>query len=39
MVTIDNRLQCLERGSDIGAVFFDFKKVFDSVPHINYVLK
>ena len=25
LVTIDNWLQCLERGSDIGAVFFDLK--------------
>ena len=39
LVTIDNWLQCLERGSDIGAVFFDFKKAFDSVPHIPLITK
>ena len=26
-------LQHLERGEEIGAVFFDFRKAFDSVPH------
>ena len=25
-------LQHLERGSEVGAVFFDFKKTFDTVP-------
>ena len=26
-------LDILERGMDIGAVFFDITKAFDSVPH------
>ena len=39
LVTTDNWLQCLERGNDIGAVFFDFKKAFDSVPHIPLITK
>ena len=28
-----NWLQLLESGRDVGAIFFDFKKAFDSVPH------
>ena len=39
LVTIDNWLQYLERGCDVGAVFFDFKKAFDSVPHIPLITK
>ena len=31
--TIHNWFEMLEKGSEVGAVFFDFKKVFDSVPH------
>ena len=31
--TTHNWLQLLESGSDVGAIFFDFKKAFDSVPH------
>ena len=31
--TTHNSLQLLESGRDIGAIFFDFKKAFDSVPH------
>ena len=26
-------LSALERGQEIGAVFFDYRKAFDSVPH------
>ena len=37
MATTDNWLQCLERGNDTGAVFFDFKKAFDSVPHMALI--
>ena len=33
METTHNWLQLLESGRDIGAIFFDFKKAFDSVPH------
>ena len=39
LITTDNWLQCLERGNDIGAVFLDFKKAFDSVPHIPLITK
>ena len=28
-----NWFQLLENGNEIGAAFFDFRKVFDSVPH------
>ena len=31
--TTHNWFEILETGSEIGAVFFDFKKAFDSVPH------
>ena len=31
--TIHNWFQLLENGNEIGAVFFDFRKAFDSVPH------
>ena len=31
--TTHNWLQLLESGRDVGAIFFDFKKAFDSVPH------
>ena len=29
----------LESGSEIGAIFFDFKKVFDTVPHLPLLSK
>ena len=31
--TTHNWFEILETGSEVGAVFFDFKKAFDSVPH------
>ena len=31
--TAHNWFQLLEDGNEIGAVFFDFRKAFDSVPH------
>ena len=39
LVTMDKWLQYLERGNDIGAVFFDFRKAFDSVPHAPLITK
>ena len=33
-MTINSWLQQLEQGRDIAAVFFDFMKAFNSVPHI-----
>ncbi len=32
-------LQHLENGSEVGAIFFDFKKVFDRVPHLPLLEK
>ena len=31
--TTNNWFQLLESGREVGAVFFDFRKAFDSVPH------
>ena len=31
--TTHNWFEILERGREVGAVFFDFRKAFDSVPH------
>ena len=37
--TINDWLSILERGQDIAAVFFDFKKAFDRVPHSALINK
>ena len=29
----------LERGQDICAIFFDYRKAFDSVPHLPLIAK
>ena len=31
--TTHNWFEMLEKGNEVGAVFFDFRKAFDSVPH------
>ncbi len=31
--TVDSWLRTLEEGRDVGAVFFDLRKAFDSVSH------
>ena len=36
-MTINSWLQQLEQGRDIAAVFFDFMKAFNSVPHIPLI--
>ena len=37
--TTHNWLQLLESGCEVGAIFFDFKKAFDSVPHRALIQK
>ena len=37
--TINDWLSVLEKGQDIAAVFFDFKKAFDRVPHSALINK
>ena len=37
--TTRNWFQLLERGPDVGAIFFDFRKAFDLVPHHELIKK
>ena len=37
--TTHNWFEILETGSEVGAVFFDFKKAFDSVPYCALIRK
>ena len=39
LVTTNSWLEQLEQGRDIVAVFFDFKKAFNSVPRIPLISK
>ena len=37
--TINDWLVCMEKRHDVGTVFFDFSKSFDSVPHLALLAK
>ncbi len=37
--TIHNWLQLLEAGKDVWAIFLDYRKAFDRVPHIPLISK
>ena len=37
--TINDWLVCMEKRHDVGTVFFDFSKAFDSVPHLALLAK
>lgn len=37
--TLHNALQAMEQGADLGMVFFDLRKAFDSVPHLPLLNK
>ena len=39
VTTIDKWHRCLERGSEVCAVFLDLKKAFDRVPHRPLISK
>ena len=39
LLTMHEWLTHLESGSEIGAILFDFKKVFDTVPHLPMLSK
>ena len=39
LYTIHDWLQHLDRGSEISTIFFDFKKAFDTIPHLPLMSK
>ena len=39
LTTMDSWLRTIEEGGDVGSVFFDLRKVFDSVLHKPLIYK